>query len=215
MDIFDINNILWEPFGYKLSYAEAIGASLGLIAVYLAGKQKLLTWPLGIISIVFSFAIFYQVQLYSDMFLHIYFFGMNIYGWYNWRNQNKKKQSVQVLSNSNRIKIGVAILGTAIAWGFLMLNIHLWLPKLFPKPAAFPFFDAYVFAASLFAQWLMARRNIEHWFVWISVDVLAVCIYFIKDIKFISLEYGIFLLISFFGIIEWRKELKAESSSRA
>ena len=74
MTLFDINNIAYEIIGYQISYVELIGTLFGLISVYLATKTNILTWATGIINELFLFILFFQVQLYADMFLQVFFF---------------------------------------------------------------------------------------------------------------------------------------------
>ena len=74
MTFFDINTIAFEVIGYPVSYVELIGTLFGLISVYFASRANILTWPTGIINEFFLFILFFQVQLYADMFLQVYFF---------------------------------------------------------------------------------------------------------------------------------------------
>src|SRR4051794_32655767 len=85
MQFFQIENIAFHVMGYPLSYIELIGTLFGLISVYYASKADILTWPTGIINEVFLFVLFYQVQLYADMFLQIYFLIVTVFGWYKWK----------------------------------------------------------------------------------------------------------------------------------
>ena len=89
MAFFDINNIAFEITGYQVSYLEMIGTSFGLLSVYFASRANILTWTTGIINELFLFILFFQVQLYADMFLQVYFFVVTLYGWYNWKQKSK------------------------------------------------------------------------------------------------------------------------------
>jgi len=73
MIFFDINNIAFTVLNYPISYVELIGTLFGFISVYLAAKANILTWSTGIINELFLFIMFFQIQLYADMFLQIYF----------------------------------------------------------------------------------------------------------------------------------------------
>ena len=91
MSYFYIDNTFFTLLDYPISYLEFFGTIAGIIAVWLAAKSNILTWPIGLINIGLFFIIFFQVQLYSDMFLQVYFFGISIYGWYNWVYEKKNK----------------------------------------------------------------------------------------------------------------------------
>lgn len=88
MNFFDTKNIAFQILDYPLSYVELIGTLFGFLSVYLATRANILTWATGIINELFLFILFFQVQLYADMFLQIYFFIITLYGWYKW---NSKK----------------------------------------------------------------------------------------------------------------------------
>ena len=80
-----LNQTLVEVLGYPLSFLELFGTLTGLVTVWLAARAHILTWPTGLINNLAFFLIFYQVQLYSDMLLQIYFFVISLYGWWYWQ----------------------------------------------------------------------------------------------------------------------------------
>lgn len=207
MAFFDINNIAFEVAGYPISLVELIGTLFGLLSVYFASRANILTWPTGIINEVFLFFLFFQVQLYADMFLQLYFFVVTLYGWHNWR-QKPKQNSITTISSKARVWIAVAIvIGTAIT-GFLFKNIHLYLPRYFQTEAAFPFADSFVMVLSIVATVLLAQKKIENWYLWIIVDLVCVFLFYERGIVFLSLEYLVFLGLVTYGLLNWKKELK-------
>ena len=206
MTIFDINNYAFEILGYPISYVELIGTLFGLISVYLASRAHIMTWPTGIINEVFFFILFFQVQLYADMVLQVYFFATTLYGWYFWK-QKKQPATISTLSNKHKISLAVLIiLGSALS-GMLFANIHLYLPNYFPIPAAFPFVDSFVMVLSIVANFLLAKKKIESWYLWILVDVICVYLFFKKGVVFLGLEYLLFLFIAAYGLINWKKQM--------
>ena len=84
MNFFSINNTFFEVLSYQMSYIEFFGTITGAIAVWLSAKANVWSWPIGIISVILLMFLFYQVQLYPDMFLQIFFFVTNIMGWWRW-----------------------------------------------------------------------------------------------------------------------------------
>lgn len=204
MHFFDIENTVFVVWGYTLSYVELIGTLFGLISVYLASRANILTWSTGIINEVFLFVLFFQVQLYADMFLQIYFFIVTIYGWNQWKNK-KQKEQISFLSTQKRIYLFIILIVGTILFGFFFLNLHLLLPHYFKLKAAYPFTDSFVMMASIIATILLAQKKMENWYLWILIDSVCVILYFIKGIYFLSLEYGLFLIIANYGFFHWRK----------
>lgn len=101
MSIFDINNTLVTLLGYNLSYIECFGTLFGLLCVWLGAKENIWNWPVGLVNIILFFIIFYQVRLYSDMFLQVYFFCISIYGWVQWSKHRQAEKPVIILCVRN------------------------------------------------------------------------------------------------------------------
>lgn len=205
--MFDIENIAFSLPGYPISYIELIGTLFGLISVYWASRTNILTWPSGIINEIAFFILFYQVQLYSDVLLQVFFFAATVYGWINWRNGPNKK-SISHLTNKFKRWYIIAICIGTITLGALMSEIHTFLPEYFAKEASFPYIDAFTTCASIVATILLARKNIETWIIWIIVDLVCIVLYFIKGIPVVAFEYIIFLMLCLLGWRNWNKELK-------
>ncbi len=207
MHLFEIENIAFKILNYPVSYVEMIGTLFGLVSVYFASRTNILTWATGIVNEVFLFLLFFQVQLYADMFLQIYFFVVTLYGWYKWNikiNTNK----ISEINFRTRIIIFVAIVIGSILFGFAFKNIHLYLPNYFKIQAAYPFTDSFVMVSSIVATILLAKKKIENWYLWIVVDIVCAILYFKKGIYFLSLEYFIFLGLASYGFYNWSKQLK-------
>jgi nicotinamide mononucleotide transporter len=205
---FDINYNFTSIFGYSLSYSEFIATLFGLLSIWLATKQNIWTWPMGLVSVFFSFFVFYQVHLYSDMFLQIYFFITNIYGWLVWKNQFNDNRPVSTLSRKTRIQISILIIFSTLIFGILVKNIHLLLPTVFDHPASFPFIDTFIAIASIVGTMLLAKRITDSWTLWLIVDIICVFVYAFKNILFFSLEYAIFCLLACLGLLSWRQSIK-------
>ena len=89
-----------------------------------------------------------------------------------------------------------------------MRHAHTLLPWLFKQPASYPVWDGVIFIASFAAQWLMVKRRVECWVYWILVDMVAIVLYWAKDIKFMSILYMVFLGMAIFGLLKWHKTSK-------
>ncbi|OQP56087.1 nicotinamide mononucleotide transporter [Niastella yeongjuensis] len=207
MHFFDITNVAIAVMGYPVSYVELIGTLFGLISVFYASRANIVTWPTGIINELFLFILFFQVQLYADMFLQVYFFIVTIYGWYHWKTSTVEKKVSATTGKGRLFLLAAAVLGT-VAFGCLFRHIHILLPAFFTTPAAYPFADSFVMVLSILATVLLARKKIENWVLWITGDVVCVVLYFKKEIYFLSLEYLIFLGLASYGLYHWNKTLK-------
>ena len=104
--------------------------------------------------------------------------------------------------------LGITLVLSVIV-GAIMSRVHLWLPVLFPEAASFPYLDALTTIMSFTAMWLMARKRIESWHYWIVVDIIGIWLYYVKEVRFISLLYVILLIMAINGLRMWHKTFKA------
>ncbi|NLR93189.1 nicotinamide riboside transporter PnuC [Flammeovirga agarivorans] len=203
LDLFDLDYIFIEIFDYPLSYIELFGTLMGVACVYYASKNNVLTWPTGLLNVTASFIIFYQVYLYSDMFLQLFFFATNVYGWLYWNKQSDTTSNLTVLSNNQRVVTIFTIAFLTVLIGYLSSNLHVWASEFFKHPAAFPYIDAFTTGMSLVATVFMARRIVESWVLWILIDIVSCVLYYQKGILFISLEFVVFLFLAIYGCWNW------------
>lgn len=210
MDFFSVQKIFFSCFGYDMSYIELFGSIFGLWAVILSTQEKVSSWYIGILNVLLSFFMFYQIQLYSDMLLQIYFLITNLIGWYLWTHpkkglENKNNQlKISALNNKEKIIYGLSIFLGTIFCGFFIGHIHELFPVFFQKPAAFPYWDTFVMVASIVAQYLLTKKKLDAWVLWIAVDIAATIIYFQKGILLYSIEYFVFCAVAGYGFWKWK-----------
>ncbi len=218
MRLFSVDTVFFTILGYPMSYLEFVGTILYLWSVWLIARRKMLTWPVGIVSVLLYMLLFYQIRLYSDAIEQIYYLGASLYGWWYWARSNDSEDDARVdvsFGTTRNILIwaGVTLACSGIV-GWAMARVHLWLPAIFPEAASFPFLDALTTVMSFAAMWLMARRHIESWIYWIIVDVIGIGLYYVKEVKFISLLYVILLDLAVRGFLDWR-QAAAHSPARS
>jgi len=209
-DFLSVETTFFTIMSYPMSYIEFFGTILNLTCVYLVAKNKIWNWPIGIVAVALFFILFYEIRLYSDMVEQAYFFITGFWGWYMWSRRKKtqdadKEGKLQVTAArvvEITLSVITVILGT-ITLGMLMSRVHLLLPSVFLAPADYPYLDALTTVMSFVATVLMVRRKYECWYLWIFVDFIGVWLYWVKGVKFISIEYGIFLVLASYGLYKW------------
>ena len=205
-NLLDVNTIACTILGYPLSYLELVGTLFNLWSVWLVIRQQLLTWPVGIIGVLLFMLLFYQIRLYSDTLEQIYYLVASVYGWWLWARAKERPEQPFVPYLSKGPTLGLVLLFTVVLSGAtseLMSRVHLWLPMLFPQPAAFPFLDALTTVMSFSAMWLMAQKRLESWVYWICVDVIGIGLYYVQGVRFIALLYIVLLGLAINGLITW------------
>jgi len=181
-------------------FLEAFAAIMGLISVYFLTKQNIWCWPTGLASVAAAAIVFYDSFLYSDMILHVYYIGMNVYGWVHWLRPGREDGDLPVstMSPFHNAKWVVITLLATLAWGWTMQN---------NTDAAFPYGDAFTTVASLIAMWFMAQKRLENWTYWFVIDIVAITIYALKGLYLFSGQYFIFLVLCVMGYREWKSSM--------
>ncbi|WP_394992036.1 nicotinamide riboside transporter PnuC [Emticicia sp.] len=197
-----------------MSYLEFYATLTGLVAVILSVRENVWSWILGLANVVLAFIMFYQIQLYPDMFLQIFFFITNIIGFWQWKFPKKQEANLY-----NELKISqlslkqfglfslIGLICTALL-GTFAKNLSELIPEIFSKPSAFPYMDSFTTIMSIFATFLLIRKKVEAWWIWLAVDIISTYMYFVKDVKLYSLLYAVFCVIALFGAINWTKEYR-------
>lgn len=203
-----MNQLVEEIVGYALGIEryELLGLIFGLMAVWYLIKESVLTWPAGILYVLVSFVVFWRIQLYGDLLLHVVFLVLNIYGWYFWifgKHENEEDLPITVYGFKQNMFILLMTLLGIFAFGYFLENIHRIWPHI-PK-AALPYWDSTTSMLSVTGIWLMTKKKIENWYYWFAVDVLASGIYFYKGIYFYSFLYGVYIAMAVAGYLAWRK----------
>jgi nicotinamide mononucleotide transporter len=213
IDLLSVNTIAFTIIGYPMSWIELAATLTSLWSVWLVSRRHILTWPVGIVSVLLFLYLFYQIHLYSDTVEQVYYLVTGVYGWWHWARTESKGGGAEIkVGYSSRRSIVIWVVVTIVASagsGYLMSRIHLLLPALFPQPAVYPYLDAGTTIMSFVAQWLMTRKHTESWIYWIIVDVIAVGLYFIIDVKFVSLLYAVLLVMAINGFLSWHKSARA------
>jgi len=211
---FDIDTIFFTALGYPMSYLEFFGTVFGALAVWLSVRAHIGSWPAGIVSVSLFFFIFYQIQLYPDMFLQIFFLVTNIIGWWRWKNpaagEEDRRNELRVTRLSNR-NFGLILLGgglATVAFGTAAGRLHEWFPVLFTKPSAFPYLDSFTSVMSIVATYLLIQEKVETWYVWLVVDALSAYMYFVKGVKLIGIEYAVYCLVALVGVYNFTREYR-------
>jgi len=185
-----------------MSPIEVVAVIAGFLCVYFTIKENIWCWPTGLLQVTFYIFVFYQAKLYSDVLLHIIYVFMNVYGWYFWLYGGRKRKEARI-TRLSPAWLSACIIGSVA--GTLLLG---WFMAS-RTDAALPYADAFTTVFSLVAQWLLSRKKLENWHFWIAVDVVAIGVYFAKDLYLTGVLYIAFLIMATAGLLRWRLSFAA------
>jgi nicotinamide mononucleotide transporter len=188
-------------------WLEWAAALLLLINVWLAAQRSMWNYAFALAAVSLYLLIFYETRLYSDAALQLIFIALNLYGLWNWRQAVRDGSAGQADSDDHAVPVGwmsqraragwvAAMIGLWLAWSSAMAHF---------TDAAVPYVDGAVLVMSVAAQWLMARRRVESWWLWLAVDVVAVPLYISRDLYVTGAVYFILLIIAVRGVVQWQR----------
>jgi len=200
---WDANEVLFYMGDYKVSFIELIGTITGLLSVYFGTKNHTAVWYFGFVNVVCFGVIFFQIALYSDMLLQVFYFFATAYGLWLWTQKSTNDEAkISTLNNAQYKSWILLFIGIFLLFYFFSKT----LPLLFHvSQASFLYFDAVLSSASVVATLLMARRKIETWLLWIVIDFVSIGMYVQKGVHLIAIEYALFGLLAIIGFYKWKK----------
>lgn len=173
----------------------------GIIAVYFNTRENVWGWPTGIVGVVLSSIVLYDARLYADLMLHAVYFVLGFYGWYEWLHGGRNDSAKEV--GTLRYKMLSALLLAGVLGTGLM-------GYLFDQytDADLAYWDAFTTSFSLVGQYMLAKKKIENWILWLVVDAVAAGMYWYKGLAMLALLYFLYLGLATYGWINWRKSLR-------
>lgn len=179
-----------------MSPLEWIAAVAGAISVYLSARENIWSWPTAIVNVGLYIVVFRRAGLYSDMGLQVVYLVLSFYGWYEWLYGGTARTQLTV--SRARPRDWVIVTPIAIAFWLLLARYTATLPGV-----ALPYLDAGLTTISLVAQWMMTRKILENWVLWIVADIAYVPMYVYKKLPVTAALYTIFLALAVLGLRSW------------
>ena len=187
------------------NWVEIAGAVLSVIYLYLSIREKSALWIFGFIRSLLYIFVFFESKLYADMSLSFYYLGVSIFGWITWQQKTTQLQDTKlhITRISGKKQLLQYVLGTLIAY----LAYYLILQYL--TDSTIPAADSVVGALSVIATWMLAKKKIENWLIWIVVDAFAAGLYFYKELYPTAILFVIYTVMAVVGYKKWKKTLNS------
>jgi nicotinamide mononucleotide transporter len=186
---------------------EPLAVLTGIAAVALTVRQRMINWPVGIVSSGLFLLLFVDSGLYADSALQLLYIGLGFYGWWHWLHGGPGRGDLPVTSASRRLLVTLAI-GAVVA----TLALGIFLDG--ATDSTLPYPDAATTVLSITAQLLLTRKIIESWPIWIfGVNVPYIGIYLIKGLGMTAALQLVFIALSVAGWAAWRRSMVAQTTT--
>jgi nicotinamide mononucleotide transporter len=185
---------LW---GSPVTWLEMLAFVLSLAMVVCNMRVNVLAWPLAIAASLLYGLLFWDSRLYGEASLQIFFVAVAGWGWWQWLHGCEAGGGalrVRWLSLRGRLMLAAAVLA---AWPLLGAFLRRF------TDTDVPWWDALPTAGSVAGQWLLGRKYVENWLVWLAVNLVSVALFAYKGLWLTVLLYALFALLSVAGWRAW------------
>jgi len=184
--------------GWTLSWTEVAAFATGAVCVWLVVRQHIANFAVGIVNNALFFFLFVGVGLYADAGLQIVYVALAGYGWWAWLHGGRERTGVRV-HHATGVQLGLCLVGVAVITAALQWGLHTW------TDSTVAGWDALTTALSLVAQFMLSRKWIASWYLWIAADLVYIPLYAVKGLWLTSVLYLLFLALCIKGLSEWRR----------
>ncbi|HEX7637779.1 MAG TPA: nicotinamide riboside transporter PnuC [Burkholderiaceae bacterium] len=186
-------------WGVPVTWLEIAAFALSLWMVVCEMRVHALAWPLAMASSLLYALLFADSRLYGEASLQLFFVAMSAWGWWQWRRgQGAGGGELVVHALSVRAQQAVA-LATLAGWPLVGWLLHR------ATDSDVPFLDALPTVGSVVGTFLLGRKSIENWPVWLAVNVFSLGLFAYKGLWLTVLLYALFAVLSVAGWRAWRR----------
>ncbi len=183
---------------------EIAGAILGLLFLYLEIKENKWLWPIGLLTSAMYIYVFFVAKLYADMSLQLYYVVASIYGWVLWaRNNTETHEAVFIVRLTKKLFVYLTIVTILvyIVIAYILVNY---------TDGDIPYWDAFTTALGIVATWMLAKKILEQWLLWIIANAVSLVLYIYKGLYPTAILYLFYTSLAVVGYYQWRNTHKKQ-----
>ncbi len=193
---------------------EILGTIVGLVYLWLEYKASIYLWIAGIVMPAIYLFVYFEAGLYGDFAINVYYLLAAVYGWVLWKKSERKARANggEGLSVDTNVDDAAAWprtlrdpqLALRLCLIFVLLFFAMAFALKYLTDSDVPWFNAFNTALSVVGMWMLAKKYIEQWWVWIVADIACTALYFYKSLYFTSCLYLFYAIIAIFGYKKWK-----------
>ncbi|PCI79052.1 MAG: nicotinamide mononucleotide transporter [SAR86 cluster bacterium] len=196
-------NTVGEQF-LRNSWLELTAVVFAIAYLLLAVRENILCWYAAGISTVIFLYIFWDVKLYMESGLQVYYLAMAGFGWYQWRRANEVSTNLQIsMWNMRQHLVALVFIAILTFVSGYLLNSG--------TDAELPYLDSFTTWASVVTTFMVARKVLENWIYWLVIDSISIYLYIDRELYFTSLLFAVYIVIIFFGWFSWSKTYRQKT----
>jgi nicotinamide mononucleotide transporter len=190
----------------QMNALEIVGVCSGIAGVWLTAQKNIWCFPIGLVNVIITTWLVYEAKLFADVLQQIMFASLLVIGWIKWHTQTSEVFIAQI-KNAKEVVLYMIM--------FIAITIALYAILVSYTQAAYPLWDSIGTALSFVAQWMIAKRKIENWLLWIPVNIIYIILYFVKELPLYSALTHVYLLMAVIGYFNWKSILIKQNIDRS
>ena len=184
---------------------QIIGTLLGLLYLWLEYKANIWVWIVGAIMPMVHGMLYLQSGIYADAAMQLYYVAAGIYGLFVWlRGEKRSEKRIDIQHTPKQWIFSLVAV-------YVVLHISLYFLLTEFTDSRVPLFDSMSTALSIVAMWMLSRKLVEQWLVWLVVDMISVGLYLYKGIPITAMLYMLYCALAVAGYMRWRKQVLIKS----
>ena len=184
------------------SLPEICAVALAIAYLLLAVKQHIACWYAAFLSTLIFLYIFRQVNLYMESGLQVFYLGMAVYGWYQWRPARKGNSGARASLRVSTWPVRYHLMALALIGLATLISGAL----LAGSEQRLGYVDSFTTWGAVITTFMVARKILENWIYWLVIDSVSIYLYLDRELYFTALLFAVYLVIIVFGFIAWRRE---------
>jgi nicotinamide mononucleotide transporter len=188
--------------GSPVTWLEIVACVLSVWMVVCNMRVNPLAWPLAIVASLLYGLLFAASKLYGEAGLQVFFAVIAAWGWWQWRFGTQDGGAplvVRHLAWPARATLSALAFGTWPLLGLLLDHA---------TDSDVPYLDAFPTAFSVLGQWLLGRKYVENWPIWVMVNAVSVALFASKGLWLTVALYALFALMALAGWRAWERLAK-------
>lgn len=185
---------------------EMLAVLFAIAYLLLAIKESIWCWPAALVSTLIYVFLFFDVNLYMESALQLFYIAMAIFGWVLWRHHQDSRDDLQISAWSVNNHLAAILLITALVLvsGYLLHN---------NTDAAFPWLDSFTTWGAVITTWMVVKKILENWIYWLIIDSVSIYLFIQRELYLTALLFFVYVMLCFVGYHQWRKNYKQNQLS--
>lgn len=182
-----------------MNYLEILGTAVGIVYLWLEYRASVWLWAASIAMPVIYLWVYYDAGLYADLGISVYYILASVYGLICWlAGRHEHDGGMMPVTRTPRAAYVPLALTAVALWVLIGYVLNRY------TDSTVPWADGFTTALSIVAMWMLARKYVEQWLVWIAADAACAILYAYKDLWFTAALYMAYAVIAVAGYRKWK-----------